>query len=475
MVLGHRAAMHQSLGAFGVGQGELQLDGFVADLDGVIGARWLSLLYGWLGRAGTEQNENSKREEAETIFHEIENGIDRGVTVGDAKTRVITQSDMKKSKSSVIRFLYAASEQSADVFYLGGVFVPDAFVSMMVGGRSYAVVSRLEFGRVAAQSNYDEVFLLETAQAEAAKSLKLGEAPVGPAELMLYYVKRFKARLVEVPAEFPAVLYAKLRDAGVAVQIGAEPFFPSRELKSDAEAVAIREGNAASAAGIRAAERVLRASTIVGKRLKFEGSTLTSERLRTMIDQACLGKGAVAHNTIVAGGVQATDPHEGGHGPLKPNELIIVDVFPRVQKTGYHGDMTRTFLKGKANDAQRGLVNAVRVAQLAALAKVKAGVSGATVHAAADTVFQSKGYETKRVGDGFVGFIHSTGHGLGLEVHEGPRVSPSAGRLRKGHVITIEPGLYYPKIGGCRIEDVVRVTKDGAEMLSSLHYRWELK
>lgn len=381
---------------------------------------------------------------------------------------------MKKSKSSIIRFLYAASEYSADVFYLGGVFVPDAYLSFVVEGKSYAVVSQLEYGRVKAQSRYTEVLLLAEEQEKAAKRLKLAAA-AGPGELMQYYTKQFKAKHVELPANFPAVYYAQLRDVGLNVHLAEESFFPERALKTDGEAASIREGNAASAAGIRAAEQVLRASKIVGKRLKYEGATLSSERLRTIIDQACLGKGAVAHNTIVAGGVQATDPHEGGHGPLKPNELIIVDVFPRVQKTGYHGDMTRTFLKGKANDQQRALVAAVRESQLAAIAKIKAGVGGATVHAAAARVFSSHGYETKRVDDGFVGFIHSTGHGLGLEVHEEPRVSPKAGRLRKGHVITVEPGLYYPDIGGCRIEDVVRVTKDGCEMLSSCPYRWELK
>ena len=155
--------------------------------------------------------------------------------------------------------------------------------------------------------------------------------------------------------------------------------------------------------------------------------------------------------------------------------MIIVDVFPRMQKTGYHGDMTRTFLKGRANDRQKALVNAVRAAQIAALAKVKAGVSGATVHRAADEAFQSNGFYNERRGESFVGFIHSTGHGLGLDIHEAPRVSQNSGRLRKGHVITIEPGLYYPEIGGCRIEDVVRGTTEGWELLSSMHYRWAIK
>lgn len=380
-----------------------------------------------------------------------------------------------KSKSSVIRILYASSEQSADLYYLTGVFVPDPFLCFVVGRRSTAVVNRLEYGRVKAQSQCDEVLLLEAVQVEAAEALQIDRSSVGPAELMRYFAQQHDAQAVEVPELFPAVYYAKLLEAGLQLRVGTDPFFPAREIKTDVEAKALQQGNAASAAGIRAAEATLRAATIVGNRLKFEGRTLTSERLRIIIDQACLAKGAVAHNTIVAGGKQGCDPHEVGHGPLKPHELIIVDVFPRVQKTGYHGDMTRTFLKGRANDAQRALVDAVRSAQQAALASVKAGVSGATVHRAADDVFQQRGYRTEQRGDGFVGFIHSTGHGLGLEVHESPRVSLTAGPLRAGHVITIEPGLYYPEVGGCRIEDVVRVTTEGSELLSSMHYRWEIK
>jgi Xaa-Pro aminopeptidase len=380
-----------------------------------------------------------------------------------------------KSKSSVIRILFASSEQSADLFYLTGVFVPDPFLCFVIGNRSTAVVNRLEYGRVQAQSNCDTVLLQETVQRQAAEALGIEPAAVGAAEMMRYFADLHQVSELEVPESFPAVHYAKLLEAGLTVRVGAAPFFPARELKSDAEAKALRQGNAASAAGIRAAEAVLRESEIVGKRLKYKGRTLTSEWLRMLIDQACLGKGAMAQNTIVAGGKQGCDPHEGGHGPLKPNELIIVDVFPRVQATGYHGDMTRTFLKGRANDSQRALVGAVRDAQLAALAKVKAGVSGATVHGAVSELFEARGFHTERRGDGFVGFIHSTGHGLGLEVHEDPRVSPTAGRLRAGHVITIEPGLYYPEIGACRIEDVVRVTKEGCEMLSSMHYKWELR
>lgn len=395
------------------------------------------------------------------------------IVIKDHTIAQIFESIMKP-KSSVIRMLYASSEQSADLFYLTGVFIPDPFLCVVVGKHSTVVVNRLEYARVRAQSTCDVVLLQDTVSAAAATALRIELSAVGPAELMRYFAQLNGAQMVEVPEAFPAVYFAKLLEASLTVRVGADPFFAERALKNDLQAQAVKQGNAASAAGIRAAVAVLRASKVVGKRLKYKGRTLTAECLRMYIDQACLAKGAVARHTIVAGGKQACDPHEVGHGPLKPNELIVIDVFPRVQKTGYHGDMTRTLLKGRATDPQRALMGAVRAAQLAALATVKAGVSGASVHRAADQVFQARGFYTERRGEAFVGFIHSTGHGLGLDVHEAPRVAATAGRLRNGHVITIEPGLYYPEIGGCRIEDVVRVTKDGSEMLSSMHYQWQI-
>ena len=380
-----------------------------------------------------------------------------------------------KSKSSTIRFLYASSEHSADVLYLSGVFVPDAFLSVITDRKCYAVVSQLEYSRVYAKSKYDEVMLLETIRKNTAETLGIDRGKVSPGQIMRYFAQRFAVKKVEIPEDFPAIYYAELHDAGYNLAVKKGAFFPKRAKKNDLEAKAIKQGNAASAAGIRAAEQVLRDSRIEGNRILYGGKALTSERLRTIIDQTCLERGASASHTIVAGGRQACDPHEGGHGPLRPNELIIVDVFPRVQKTGYHGDMTRTFLKGKPSSAQRNLVAAVREAQLAALGKIDHNVKGPTVHEAACETFLSRGYPTEARGKGFVGFIHSTGHGLGLEVHEEPRVSPSAGKLKTGHVITVEPGLYYPHIGGCRIEDVVRVVEGGYEKLSNLHYRWVIR
>jgi Xaa-Pro aminopeptidase len=251
--------------------------------------------------------------------------------------------------------------------------------------------------------------------------------------------------------------------------------FPERAIKSEREQAAVAEGNRASAAGIRAVEQVLRRAAIKSGYLYFEGRKLTSERLRREADVACLYRGAVAAHTIVAGGDQACDPHCSGKGPLRANELIIVDVFPRVTATGYFGDMTRTFLKGRASTAQRRLVAAVREAQRMAIGSIKAGLNGSTVHRKVEEFFAREGFPTGKREKGHEGFFHGTGHGLGLEIHEYPRLGRTGGRLRAGMVTTVEPGLYYRGLGGCRIEDVVAVTGRGSEMLSRCHYRWEIR
>ena len=361
------------------------------------------------------------------------------------------------------------------MLYLARVFVPDPFLAAVTPKGTLGVINRLEYGRVRQRSAFDAVRLLESERERVGGALGLPPKQVGPVELIRSLAEEFGCGTVEVPADFPALHYQGLLESGLEVSVVEGAMFPARTLKTDAEARAIRKGNAASAAGIRAAEAVLRRSKISGGKLYFEGAVLSSERLRQIIDRTCLERGAVARHTIVAGGRQACDPHESGHGPLRPGELIIIDVFPRLQDSGYHGDLTRTFLKGRASEAQRALVAAVREAQKSALGRLKPGVTGGGVHAAAAAVFRRRGFLTERREAGFAGFIHSTGHGLGLDVHEPPRLGPGAGKLRRGEVVTVEPGLYYPELGGCRIEDVVRLVPGGCEKLSNLHYHWEIR
>ena len=369
--------------------------------------------------------------------------------------------------------LYADSERSADMLYLGRIQVPDAFVAFVARGKKYAVLGALELGRARKESAFDKVLPLETYLQRARK--RWPDRKPGPAEVVALVAAEFRVKNFYIPDDFPAGLATRISQLGVGLTIVTDAIFPEREVKTPREIAAIREGNRCSAAGLAAAERLLRASKIKGRQLLHDGKPLTSERLRRAIEVACLEAGSLSHGTIAAGGDQACDPHCVGHGPLRANELIVVDVFPRVQTTGYHGDMTRTFLRGRASDAQRALVEAVRAAQFGAMQSIRAGVNGRDIHRGVIAEFEQRGYATRHTAKGSVGFFHGTGHGLGLAVHELPRMSTVDHTLLKDSVVTVEPGLYYPGLGGCRIEDVVQVTARGVRLLSDFHYDWELR
>jgi Xaa-Pro aminopeptidase len=224
---------------------------------------------------------------------------------------------------------------------------------------------------------------------------------------------------------------------------------------------------------LRAAKAAGGKKAAAGTDLTWGGSVLTSERLRAEIESAILHRGGAPANTIVAGGDQACDPHNRGNGPLHAGELIIIDIFPRDTASGYYGDLTRTFVKGHATEAQRALWETVQAGQRLAIAGTKAGADGKKLHESIKAFFTERGYPTEMRDGRHVGFFHGTGHGLGLEIHDEPRFQLTRS-FEPGMVLTIEPGLYYPGLGGVRIEDVVAVTRTGCDLLSDFEQRLEV-
>ena len=385
---------------------------------------------------------------------------------------------MAAKLSSALLF-HADTHASRDLLYLGRFECHDPFLALAWRGKKIAVLNALEFGRGLKESAFDEILSLETLQAEITAARAKNSSPPlprpGPADIIAHLAAKRRIPAFTVPGDFPALLLEQLRARGLAVEVAPGAVLPEREIKDAREAAAIRAGNRVAAAGFTAAEALLRRAKISGKKLVLDGKPLTSERVRLAIEIACLEAGGLALDTIVAGGDQACDPHCRGTGPLRPHELVIIDIFPRHTGTGYHGDMTRTYLKGRASPEQRALVDAVATAQKAARKVLRAGAISSAVHAECVNVFTKRGYETKSTPKGAVGFFHGTGHGLGLAVHEAPRVSaPVNEPLKRGAVVTVEPGLYYPGLGGCRIEDVAWLTDTGHKLLSSHPYAWEL-
>jgi Xaa-Pro aminopeptidase len=194
-----------------------------------------------------------------------------------------------------------------------------------------------------------------------------------------------------------------------------------------------------------------------------------------VIDTAVLQAGGRTNHTIVAGGRQTCDPHEPGHGPLRANEPIILDVFPRSQKTGYFGDLTRTVVRGRASEAVRRLYDTVARAQEVAIALLLPNAKAVQVHDSVQTFFDKEGFKTVKKGSRMQGFFHGSGHGVGLEIQEAPILGvASPDVLAAGQVVTVEPGLYYPGLGGVRLEDVVTVTAQGARNLTKFEKVLEL-
>lgn len=369
--------------------------------------------------------------------------------------------------------LYAATTHCADLRYFGRVEVHDPFIAFGARGKKITVQSALEFGRVRKTGGFDVVLPLEACREHARARYR---RPAGPAEIIATLARAYGLRSFRVADDFPAALYLKLTKLGLKLVLAGGPLFPEREIKSAREAACIREGNRLCSVGFTIAEKILRDARIKGRSLVYQGRPLTSERLRFALELGIREQGGDPQDTIVAGGDQACDPHERGTGPLRPHELIIIDIFPRVVASGYYGDMTRTYLKGRPREVQRRMVATVREAQLRATKIIRAGVDGRLVHAAAADCFSEAGYETKSAPDGWTGFIHGTGHGLGLEVHEPGRMSPAIRYpLKQGSVTTVEPGLYYPGLGGCRWEDVVQITATGSKPLSRHPYHWEIR
>lgn len=370
--------------------------------------------------------------------------------------------------------LYANSEIDADMLYFSKFLAPDPFLAIGLGRQRIGILSPLEIGRASKDSGFTEILSLTDVRSSAKRALGVENPKIS--DIIRFIAQSYKIDRFRVPHSFPYAIAKELEKARIAVELGPDPFFPERAKKNDEEAKAIREGNKLSSAGFSLVQKILKEAKINQRNfLIYQGKRLTSEFLQQAIAKRLLELGGFSANTIVAGGDQACDPHERGSGPLKAHELIIVDIFPRVNATHYHGDMTRTFLKGTASPEQKRLVAAVKAAHGKALEMVKARVRGSQIHKGVVDYFESAGFRTEREGDTYRGFFHGTGHGLGLDIHESPRVALGGGPLKTGNVVTIEPGLYYPGLGACRIEDVVRVTKDGYELLSKHSYTWEIK
>lgn len=365
------------------------------------------------------------------------------------------------AKSALGKVIFADPITNPDILYATGFMSHDAFIYFESNNNKYIVVSSLELERASCEAkkgviviNRDD--LLADSKDKSMKALFQS--------ILTHYAQ---SKWV-IPHNFP-VLYAEmLKDIG-SIIIEKSELFPKRSNKTCSEIKEISKALEIAEKAMLRAETILFESLVNKKsELIYDKKLLTSEFLKNEINIELVRHGAHTHGTIAASGIQCSIPHNTGSGVIKASLPIIVDIFPRLESSGYWGDITRTFTKGKAPKLLNKAYDAVKIARDNAISKVKPGAIPSVIHKEATEDLAKMGFKTGRDKEGrYHGFFHGLGHGVGLEIHENPRVNAlSVNPLETGNVITIEPGVYYSEWGGVRLEDLIVVTHDGCKNMT---------
>ena len=357
--------------------------------------------------------------------------------------------------------------------------IPDPFSYFEIDGRRVAVIASMEAGRVKAAAPGVEVIDPYDLGLDGLIAQGMRWDELEP-ELCARAAAELGARKLLVPNALPVAVADRLRDDGIEIVPDEREFSRRRRAKNPAEIDGIRRAQAAADAAMARVAELLRGADVSNGVLHSDGEALSSEAVRAEIRRLCADRGAPAdEDIIVAAGAAGATGHEQGTGPLAAGVPIIVDIWPRDERTGCYTDMTRTFVAGGAPEADvESWHELSRTALERVCEQVRPGVTGRDLFATACEVFEAAGEPTQRTkaeGESLRdGFFHSLGHGVGLEIHEEPALGRTgADPLVPGDVVAVEPGCYRHGYGGVRLEDLVLVTEDGCERLPDFPYELE--
>ena len=379
----------------------------------------------------------------------------------------------ESATASIPVLFYADGYKFPDVYHVTRFLAPDPIIALDQNGEVAIVANSLEEGRVRKQSRAREVFNIDDFGAkEFAKTATSRE------ELDACVIERFLesrgVRRVAVGAYFPLGMAERLRGVGIELVVDRELSERRRAKRPDEIAALEATQRATEDAWAKGVEALKRTTVRKDGTLEWGGEPFTAERLRAVVESRLLELGCVSEGAIIAPGKQAADPHMIGTGPLRAGEAIVMDIFPQNKTTRYWADMTRTVSKGEPPAEITKLYEITRRAQDAGIKALRPGITGREVHELVEDLIWEAGYDTLRPGqqrqvDGGPprGFIHGTGHGVGLEIHEMPTVGRSGTTpLLPGDVVTVEPGIYLPELGGVRLEDMLVITETGSRNLT---------
>ena len=357
------------------------------------------------------------------------------------------------------------------------IAIPDPLLYAEVGGEQHVAISSMEKSRIDDLGTALQVHPLEEFDYEELMTQGRPGHEVYP-ELWLRAARAFGVTSARIPLTFPAGHADRMRAAGLELTVDQGFFDERRRRKNATELEGIRRACRAAEAGARAGLELLRSADRANGQLVLDGEPLTCERVKQAVEQAFGENGAAADEFIVSHGSQTAVGHDMGSGPIASDDIVLFDLFPRDRETACFADFTRTFTVGPASDEIKEYHRLSKEALERAVAAIRPGVDGREVHAVVCDFFHEHGHKTqlhKQPGEVLQdGYYHGTGHGVGLEVHEQPSLGRLGGVLVAGDVVAVEPGLYRKGYGGVRLEDLVLVTEDGAEVLTDFPYDLEL-
>jgi Xaa-Pro aminopeptidase len=363
--------------------------------------------------------------------------------------------------------LLSSGEDDADFIYACRFPVERALYIRFGDGDDLLVTSTLELERARSQAT----------AAEIADRLEKGwqegvDPDAGWAQMATSILRERGMAEVRVSPRLDAASYEALRAAGLQVEIDREVFREERRRKSNEEASFIHSAQRAAEAACSEVVAHLGAAQIRDGLLWLEDRPLTSERLMARAQATLAEIGYTAGEMIIAGSPGSALPHYRGEGQIRAHAPVIMDIFPRGRTSHYHGDLTRTVVVGEVSDDVRRMYDACVVALEAAISEIRAGANGRDVHRATCKVLVDAGFGTSTKGfegpDGVAKMIHTTGHGVGLDIHEAPGLRDVDYPLVAGDVVTVEPGLYLTGFGGVRVEDSGLVTDEGFKNFTTL-------
>lgn len=360
--------------------------------------------------------------------------------------------------------MIASSEADSNIYYATGFLAPDPFIFIQIGNEKILIMSDLEVDRAKLQANVTTV-LSYSFYEEAAKNAGVDEPKT--TDVLHHFFKEREVNKIIVPEYFGIKQALLLQEKNYDIEVKGNPFFEERALKNNEELGYLIDVLRHSERAVEKAIRFIRETDIRNGYLYHEGKQVTSEDIKRLMSAYLLDNDIIAQHTIVSCGLDTASPHTEGTGYLKANVPIIIDLFPRSLKTRYYADITRTVVKGNASQEIKDMYEAVLQAQKIAMSMLKDGVNGQDVHNAILEHFNGLGYESGEKDGKMQGFFHGTGHGVGLDIHEPPSISKRKDVLHTGNVVTVEPGLYYPDIGGVRLEDMVLIKNDGVINLTN--------